>query len=226
MVRAKEPSAGGQEALRDLCAAYYAPVLAFLRQQGLEVDAGRELAHAFFERMLEGGTIHQADQERGRFRSYLLGSMKHFLAHQREAAMRLRRGGGMVLLSLEMEGEGGPLLGVPDESQLSPDAAFDRQWALTVLARALAALKTECEEEGRGQVFETLQPWLTGEAEHGDQAMLAESLAMNVNSLKSTVHRLKQRFRFWVREEIACTLEDESLVEAEMGVLFAALKMR
>lgn len=226
VVRAKSPSQEGREALKDLCEAYYAPVQIFLRRQDRDADAARELAHAFFEQMLGGATIHSADQLQGRFRSYLLGAVKHFLSHRHEAAQRMRRGSGVLPVSLQAESETSPAMMLADEDRLSPDEAYDRQWALTVLERALAALREECADEGKSELFEKLHPWLTGEAEHGDQAALAESLRMNMNSLKSTVHRLKQRFRTLVREEIACTLDDEAAVEEEMRVLFTALKNR
>lgn len=218
VVLAREPSHEGQEALQLLCAAYYAPVIAFLRREGRDEDAAQELAHDFFALVLAGRTLSQAEQSRGRFRSYLLGAVKHFLSHRREAA--LRRGGGEIPIS--MDDEEAPALA--DSSQISPDAAFDREWALTVLSRAMEALKQEQISEGKGDEFQRLQPWLNGEASHGDQAALAESLGVNVNTLKATTHRLRQRFRQMVRAEIASTLEDPSAVDEEMRMLFAALR--
>lgn len=223
VVLARDASTEGREALQQLCATYYAPVIAFLRREGRAEEVAREMAHDFFATVLAGGSIAQAEQGRGRFRSYLLGAVKHFLSHRREAALRLRRGGGEVPLS--MDDEDAPIA-VADPSQLSPDAAFDREWALTVLNRAMEALRREQTAEGRGEEFERLQPWLSGEAVHGEQAALAESLGMNVNTLKAATHRLRQRFRALVRMEIASTLEDASAVDEEMQVLFAALRNR
>jgi len=224
VTRAKQPSDEGRDALRALCAAYYPPVLVFLRQEGREPDAARELAHEFFERILEGDAIAGADRMQGRFRSYLLGAVKHFLGHRREAEQRLRRGAGVKPLSIEMETEGSPVLAIADEGNLPPDAAFDRQWALTVLTRSLRLLRQECETAGCAELFNRLQPWLTGEAGHGDQMALAATLGMNMNSLKSTVRRLKQRFRALVKTEIGSTLEDGASVDDEMNALFAALR--
>jgi len=224
VVRAKQPSNEGRDALQALCAAYYLPVLVFLRRQGWERDAARELAHEFFERVLEGEAIGGADQAQGRFRSYLLGAVKHFLGHRREAEQRLRRGAGVKPLSIEMETEDSPALAIADEENLPPDAAFDRQWALTILTRSLHLLRQECVAEGNAKLFEQLQPWLTGEAGHGDQAALAAALGMNLNSLKSVVRRLKQRFRAIVKTEIGCTLEEGASVDDEMSTLFAALR--
>jgi RNA polymerase sigma-70 factor (ECF subfamily) len=106
---------------------------------------------------------------------------------------------------------------------LSPDAAFDRQWALTVVAHALEALRRECAAEGRADFFEQVKPWLTGDAARGDQAALAAGCGMNANALKVAVHRLKRRFRQLLKAEIAGTLDDPGLVEAELRALFAAL---
>jgi RNA polymerase sigma-70 factor (ECF subfamily) len=106
---------------------------------------------------------------------------------------------------------------------LSPDAAFDQQWALTVVAHALEALRRESAAEGRADFFELVKPWLTGDATRGDQKALAASCSMNANALKVAVHRLKQRFRQLLKGEVAGTLDDPGLVEAEMRALFAAL---
>ena len=217
--RAKADSPEGRRALSELCDAYYEPVATFLRYDLRDADAARELAHDFFAHMLAGGAITRADQERGRFRSYLLGAVKHFLSHQREALSRLKRGGGVEKLSLN-ETEA---CSVPDAGVLSPDAAFDRQWALTVVAHALEALHAECVAEGRADFFELVKPWLIGDAARGDQMALAAGCGMNANALKVAVHRLKRRFRQLLKAEVAGTLDDPGLVEAEMQSLFAAL---
>ena len=217
--RAKADSPEGRRALAELCNAYYEPVVAFLRCELRDADAARELAHDFFARLLAGGALARVEQERGRFRSFLLGAVKHFLSHHREALRRLKRGGGVENISLnETEARA-----VPDAGVLSPDAAFDQQWALTVLAHALEALRRECATEGRADFFELVKPWLTGDTARGDQAALAASHGMNANALKVAVHRLKQRFRQLLKAEVAGTLDDPGLVEAEMRALFAAL---
>ncbi|HZR19793.1 MAG TPA: sigma-70 family RNA polymerase sigma factor [Verrucomicrobiae bacterium] len=220
--RAKVDSPEGRRALTELCAAYYEPVAAFLRCELRETDAARELAHDFFAVMLAGGTIAHASQERGRFRSYLLGAVKHFLSHHREAVGRLKRGGGLEKISLDQT-DTGEARTVADASVLSPDAAFDRQWALTVVARALEALRAECATEGRAVFFEQVKPWLTGDAARGDQTALAADCGMNANALKVAVSRLKRRFRILLKAEVAGTLDDPGLIAAEMRELFDAL---
>jgi RNA polymerase sigma-70 factor (ECF subfamily) len=217
--RAKADSPEGRRALAELCNAYYEPVTTFLRYELRDADAARELAHDFFAHLLAGGAIARAEQERGRFRSYLLGAVKHFLSNQRAARQRLKRGGGVPNISLH-ETE---VHSVPDAGVLSPDAAFDRQWALTAVAHALEALRNECIAEGRADFFEMVKPWLTGDTAHGDQAALAEHCGMNANALKVAVHRLKRRFRQLLKAEIAGTLDDSGSVEAEMRALFDAL---
>ena len=217
--RAKADSPEGRRALAELCDVYYEPVAAFLRCELRDADDARELTHDFFANMLAGGAIARAGQERGRFRSYLLGAVKHFLSHQREARRRLKRGGGVENVSLNDT----EACSVPDARVLLPDAAFDRQWALAVVAHALDALRHECVAGGRADFFELVKPWLTGDTARGDQAALATRCGLSANALKVAVHRLKRRFRQLLKAEVAGTLDDPALVEVEMRVLFAAL---
>jgi len=216
---ARVDSEDGRAALADLCDAYYEPVVAFLSCKLRDADSARDLSHAFFAEILSGGAIHTADRERGRFRSYLLGAVKHFLSRHREFTHRMKRGGGVEALSMDDEAAGA----IPDTRQVSPDAAYDRQWALTVLTRALNALRSECAAEGRETLFDRIKPWLLGDAVHGDQAALAAACGMSPAALKMVVHRLKHGFRQCVKAEVAGTLEDPALVEVEMRSLFAAL---
>jgi len=220
---AKADSEDGRGALADLCDAYYEPVVAYLRSVFRDADAGREMSHAFFAEMLEGGTIHTADPERGRFRFYLLGAVKHFVAHHRESESRQKRGGGVAPLSLDADSSESPALHVPDNKHLSPEAAFDRQWAITVLERAMDALGAECAAEGKSVLFAQLRPWLLGESGYGDQSAAAEALGLSTAAMKVAVHRMRHRFRKCVKAEIAGTLKDEAAVEDEMRSLLAAL---
>lgn len=220
--RSQMDSPAGRQALAELCEAYYEPVAAFLRCQMRDAATADDLAHDFFTKMLAGGTIAGAQPDKGRFRSYLLGAVKHFLSHHREASRRLKRGGGVEDESLH-DPETGEFRSLPDDRSLSPDEAFDRQWALTVLARTLGSLQQESEAAGRGEFFEGIKPWLTGEAAHGDQTALAEKCGMNPNALKVAIHRMKRRFRELLKTEIAGTLDQAQAIEAEMQALFAAL---
>ncbi|MBI5821896.1 MAG: sigma-70 family RNA polymerase sigma factor [Verrucomicrobia bacterium] len=220
--RAKADSDEGRQALADLCEAYYEPVAAFLKWELRNSDAARDLAHEFFAAMLRGEAIANAERERGRFRSFLLGAVKHFLSNRRAAARRLKRGREAECVSLDDE-DAAEARAVADASVLSPDKAFDRQWALTVLARAMEALRLEHVAEGREEFFESVKPWLTGDAAHGEQTMLVNQTGLNATALRVAVHRTKKRFRQLVKAEVAQTLDNSNEVDAEVRELFAAL---
>jgi len=215
---AKSDSADGRRALADLCGAYYEPVVAYLRCALRDSDAAREMSHAFFAELLAGGGIDHADRSRGKFRSYLLGAVKHFVARHRESARRLKRGGGAKIGTLDTE-----CASVPDAGQRAPDAEFDRQWAVTVLARGLDALRKEYAEEGRAEFFDAAKPLLTGDAGHGGQGAVAASCGMGIEAFRMALHRLRKRLRECVKAEIAGTLEQGTDVQEEMQALFAAL---
>ena len=203
-------------ALSELCEAYYAPVVAFLRREGRAEDSARELAHDFFAKLLAGGAIEGAKPERGRFRSYLLGALKHFAADQRDKAITAKRGGGLD--HAEMDDE------MADAAAEKPDAEFDRQWALTVLARSLSRLEAAMASEGKMAHFDALKPWLTAEADSTPQAVAADKLGLSVEAVKVAVHRLRKRFREAVKAEIAQTVSDSSDVREELDALMAALR--
>lgn len=205
-------------ALSELCEAYYAPVVAFLRREGREEDAARELAHDFFAKLLAGGAIEGAKPERGKFRSYLLGALRHFAADQRDKSLAAKRGSGLE--HAEMDDE------MADGVAAMPDAEFDRQWALTVLARSLSRLEAEMASEGKIAHFEALKPWLTAEADSTPQTVAAEKLGLSVEAVKVAVHRLRKRFREAVKAEIAQTVSDAADVREELDALMAALRSR
>jgi len=217
--KAQSGSEDGRAALAELCDAYYEPVLAFLRCELRDADAARDMSHAFFAEMLGSGSIGGGDRTRGRFRSYLLGAVKHFVARQRESSARMKRGGGAEPLSLD-DAEARE---VADAKNNTPDSEFDRQWAVTVLARGLEALRLECIAENRETFFEAVKPLLTGDGAYGDQAALAASCGMNLDAFRMAVHRLKKRLRQCVKAEVAGTLDDPAMVQEEMQSLFAAL---
>lgn len=221
--RGGTPEAGA--ALSELCAAYYEPVLQFLRREGRDDDSARELTQAFFARVLAHDGLASADPERGRFRSYLLGALKHFLADQRKRDHRLKRGGSVETLPLDSPGSDGqgPPVEIPDRSLPSPDASFDRAWALAIMARALSALEQELRSAGKRGHFDVLKPWLMGDASTGSQADAARQLQLSESALKVAIHRLRRRFRDAVRSEIAQTLRDPAQVDEELRHLIEAL---
>jgi DNA-directed RNA polymerase specialized sigma24 family protein len=212
-------------ALSDLCAAYYEPVVVFLRREGRGDDAARELAHGFFARLLEGGNLDLAEQARGRFRSYLLGALKHFLADHRDHAMAAKRGGGVDHLQVDADASTSALgLQIVDANVTAPDTAFDRQWAISLLASALNDLESEMIEDGRQMLFERLKPWLTGDTGPDSQASASESLGMSTDAVKQSVHRLRKRFRALVKKRIADTVEGGAQADEEFQHLMAALR--
>jgi hypothetical protein len=145
--------------------------------------------------------------------------VKNFLSHQRVAEQRWKRGGNVMHVSLDDE----EAAQVADAGCLSPDAAYDRQWALTLLGHAMDALREECKKQGREEFFVLVQPWLTGSAGHGDQVSLAERGGMTPAAFKMAIQRMKHRFRQCVKEQVAGTLTDPSDLVQEMESLFAAL---
>ena len=220
--RGREPSA--QAALSDLCASYYEPVFVFLRSEGRSDDAARELAQEFFARLLGGNGVDGAEPERGKFRTFLLGAVKHFLAARRQHDERGKRGGGMIPETLDAGTDSAPGLDPPDARALPPDVAFDRQWALTVLDRTLAVLSEEMREEGKSPLFAALTPFLTGGADYGHIESAAAGLGMSPASLRVAIHRLRQRYRDVLRAELSQTLNPGASVEEELTSLKAALR--
>ena len=207
------------EALRDLCAACYEPVLAFLRRARGDEDAARDDAHAFFEWMLSRDALAGLDRGRGRFRSYLLGALKHFLARRHEASVRSKRGGGVTHVALDETGAFVPA----DERGMPPDREFDRQWAVHVLRRALARLESEVVAAGNGGDFKEMVAFLTGESTHGAISALAEQRRIPEATLRSQIHRLRRQFRQCVKAEISPTVAESTEVDGEMRRLFEAL---
>ena len=225
ILRARGETPAARAALSELCEAYYQPVLRFLCREGREEDAARELTQEFFARVLAGSGFDKADPERGRFRSYVLGALKHFLADQRKHEHRLKHGGGMAETSLDAasrDDDSSPLQ-IADDSLRAPEAFFDREWALAVIGRAMNVLEQEFAAGGKADPFNTLKPWLMGEAPSMSQADAARRLGQSEGAVKVVIHRLRKRFRDAVRAEISQTLRDPSLVDEELRHLIAAL---
>lgn len=202
-------------ALSDLCSAYYGPVVAFLKRESRNDDLAREMAHAFFENLLLSG-VGSPDPLRGRFRSYLLGALKHFISKHRAAAAAQKRGAGAEHVPTVGEYDTHPGVILPT----APDntLAFDREWAFTLIARALSALETEYAE--KGEFFRVLKPWLDGGAT-SPQAEAANILGMSETAVKVAIHRLCTRLRELIRTEVAATVYEASEVSEELRHLIA-----
>jgi len=214
--RARGDSPEARAALAELCEAYWRPVFQVLRRSGRDEDAARDLAQAFFAHLLEGGRLDRAEAGRGRFRAYLLGALRHFESDVRERERRLKRGGGVVPQSLDA------LEAVGTSVASWADACFDREWALTVIARALSGVEADYHGAGNAALFAAVRPALVG----GDlpaQAELARALGMTEGALKVAIHRLRRRFREAVRSELAQTLPEDADPEEERRYLVEVL---
>jgi RNA polymerase sigma factor (sigma-70 family) len=226
VLRARGESVEARGALSELCEAYYQPVFRFLRREGREEDAARELTQEFFARLLAGGGFGAADPRRGRFRSYLLGAVKHFLANQRDHDQRQKRGGGIAPESLDALTDTETTLQVADHASAPDDTLFDREWALAVMDRALQLLAAEFTGADKAEQFTALKPWLAGDAATLPQAEAAARLGLSESAIKVAIHRLRKRFREVIRAEIAQTMENPSEVDAELRYLVEVLARR
>lgn len=223
IIAAQGESESARQALGELCAAYYAPIVAFLRKEGRPDDAARELAHSFFEWLLSRDALATLQPDRARFRSYLLGALKHFIIHQREKSRAHKRGAGFPHLPIQGETETSPALDPPDEFTLPPDREFDRQWVLHLIRQALISLEAEWSASQKSPPFETLRPFLDGNAPHGALARLASETGLKETTLRSLIHRLRARLREHLKTHISPTVDSRQGVEPELQTLFQAL---
>jgi RNA polymerase sigma-70 factor (ECF subfamily) len=206
------------EAMARLCEAYWHPIYAYIRRRGFNSDAASDLTQEFFARILEGDDLGDVAREKGRFRAFLLASVNHFLSNEYDRSRAQKRGGGCSILPLEFETAEGVYQFEPAH-QVSPEAVYQRRWALTLLDRALRRLHSE---SGLPH-FDRLQSLLTGEANRGDYARIASELRASEGSLKVAVHRLRKRFRNILPSEIASTVVTEDQVEEEICFLMHIL---
>jgi len=221
VLRASGDSEESKAALSELCEAYYQPVFRFLRREGRKEDEARELTQEFFARVLTRGDL-RADPERGRFRSYILGAVKHFLADERKAVHREKRGGGQEDLRLDADEGPTSVVDKPAEAATG-DTWFDRQWALAVMERGLAGVEAEFQAAGKARQFEVLKPWLIGESEELSQAEAAKQLNWTETAVKVSVHRLRKRFRETIRSEVSQTVSDGTDLDVELRYLVDVL---
>lgn len=209
-------------ALEKLCHTYWPPLYAFIRRQGHSDEDAQDLTQEFFARLLERNEFESVDQRKGKFRTFLLAALTHFLSNQRDRERAAKRGGGQKLLSLDELNEEQKRHLEP-ASELSPDKLFDVRWAMTVLEQALAQLRREMEAEGKEVHFAELKTFLTDEAEAGDYQTVAAKLGATSQSVAVMVHRLRRRYRELVRVEVAHTVCSPMDVEDELRHLAAAL---
>ena len=223
VLAARGESPDARAALSELCEAYYRPVLAFIRSWTGDDDRARDLTHDFFSRLLGGKGVAGVDPQRGRFRSFLLGAVKHFLADGRDREWAARRGGQHEHVPLKPETDTSPGTDPLDPQTPRLEKEFDRQWALTILDRVLKTLASEHEQAGKSRQFDLLKGWLTGDVEGRSHAGAAAQLGLNEGAVKVAIHRLRGRFRGLVKREIAQTLDDPAQVSDELRYLLSIL---
>jgi RNA polymerase sigma factor (sigma-70 family) len=215
-------SPGVHEALATLCETYWYPLYAFLRSRGYQPEAAQDLTQAFFTRLLEKHAIRHADPARGRFRSFLLASLKNFAANERDREIARKRGGGVPIVPLEIETAEGRFQMEPPSDE-TPERVFDRRWALTLLDRVMSRLQAETSRSGKPSQFDRLKTYLTGEQPQLSYAQTASELGMSEGAVKVAVHRLRKRFRDLVREEIAQTVSSPAEIEDELKHLWSSV---
>jgi RNA polymerase sigma-70 factor (ECF subfamily) len=212
------------EALETLCHTYWHPLYTFVKRRGYSPADAEDLTQEFFAWLLERNWLGRADQERGRFRSFLLTSICNFLANQWDKARTQKRGSGRIVSLQSHEAETGFVLEPADS--LTPEQSFEWRWALTLLDQVMNRLSAEFVRDGKTELFATLKPCLLGERTMQPYAILASKLAMTEGSVKVAVHRLRQRYRQLLRDEIANTVAKPEEVEDELRYLFAVLAGR
>lgn len=210
----------GRAALETLCEAYWYPLYAYVRRQGHDPDESRDLTQAFFSHLLETDMLQVADPSRGRFRSFLLTSLKNFLSHERDKEGALKRGGGAVTVSLDAAETRYDLEPAADTS---PDVLFERRWALTLMERAMKALETESAAGQSPERLEHLKPYLTGSAPQAPYSEAAEALGVSEGAFRVAIHRLRQRYGELLRQEIGNTVAVDSEVDEELKHLLTVV---
>lgn len=210
-----------ERALASLCEAYWPPLYAYARRRGYPIDQAEDLTQGFFAQLLEKHYVAQADQERGRFRTFLLSSFKHYMANEWDHAQAQKRGGGRAILSMDVEAAEGRLSIEPADT-MTPETLFVRQWARTLLDRVLGRLM-ETERAANPERFDCLKSCLMGSESSTRYRVLADELGTSEGAVKVAVHRLRKRFGQLLREEVAETVDGEEAVSEELRFLIEAL---
>lgn len=218
-------TAHARAALEKLCQAYWYPLYAYVRRRGYSPEDAQDLTQEFFARLLERRWIERADRQRGKFRSFLLTALNHFLADEWNKARAQKRGGGASLLPLQLDAAE-TRYGLEPADHATPEQSYERRWALALLEEVLHRLAQEYQQEGRAALFAALNPCLVGERTKQPYAELADRLGVSEGTVKSCVHRLRQRYRQLLREEIANTVAGPDEVDGELHHLFAVLAGR
>jgi len=209
-------------ALEQLCRAYWYPIYAYVRRQGHSPEDAQDLTQDFFVHWLAKGFPCGATPERGKFRSFLLSSLRHFLVDQHRHAAAVKRGGGQQMISLDAA-QAEERFRLEPQHELTPEKLYEREWAMTLLDRARLRLREEYSAAGKADVYEQLQGFPLTEKSDDSFQQAASELGMTVSALKSVVHRLRARYRELVREEVAHTVADPAELNEEARHLIAVI---
>jgi RNA polymerase sigma factor (sigma-70 family) len=215
-------NADRRQALEDLCRAYWYPLYAHVRRRGNDAHRAEDLTQGFFARLLERDDLSGLTREGGRFRSFLLTALNHFLVNEHARETAQKRGGDRVTISLDDDTAEERYQREPSHTE-TPDRLFERQWALTVMESALHNLDREQTLAGKGVLFSALRPFLSREPEQGEYAALAQRLALAQGTLAVQVHRLRDRYRQVVREAVADTVASPLEIDDELRHLLMAM---
>jgi RNA polymerase sigma factor (sigma-70 family) len=213
--------AGSQDELAALCGGYWTPLYAYLRRRGYSVEDAQDLTQGYFSRLLEKGYLDHADAARGRFRSFLLTSLKNYVANEWHREHTQKRGGQSQVIALDDVKRAEQINAA--SSNLTPERLYERNWALAVLHRATASLAAEFAAAGKQRVFEGLKQFLTGDAGELKYSQAAAALGMSEGAARVAVYRMRGRFRDLLRAEIGRTVSAPEEVDEELGFLMSVL---
>jgi RNA polymerase sigma factor (sigma-70 family) len=223
IVEAQGESPAAQEALEKLCRVYWRPIYSFVQRKGIASEEAEDVTQAFFVDLLEHKSLTAVRKEKGRFRSYLLGALKYFLADERRRAMAIKRGRGQRLIPLE-ELSADERIDMEPADPLTAEQIYERRWASTVLERVLSRSKDEYHAAGNATLFDSLKQLLPDEPGAPSQADIAAELGMTENAVRQAFHRFRRRYQSLLREEIAHTVATPSDVEDELRHLIAVVR--
>jgi RNA polymerase sigma factor (sigma-70 family) len=218
----RRSSPDSEKALAALCRIYWYPLYAYIRHHGAEVHHAQDLTQDFFARLLEKNILAVAQPERGRFRTFLLSTLKNFLCNEYDKARAKKRGGDRLVLSLDFEA-GESRYRMEPAHTLTAERLFERQWALAVLDRVLGLLRAEFAAAGKEPLFDTLKALLTAGRKEASYAAAAETLGMTEGAIRVAAHRLRRRYRGLLRAEVAQTVAEPDEIDDEIRRLFETL---
>ena len=223
VLEAQGESPAAQEALEKLCRTYWRPVYGFVRRQGTEPEEAKDITQGFFALLLERRDLNMVRKEKGRLRSYLLTSLKHFLTNERNRAMAIKRGNGRRLIPLD-QFQQGERAGFEPTDTSTADQIYERRWAWALMDQVMMRLADDYRLAGKVVLFERLKALLIDEPDRPSQAQIADELAMTENAVNQAFHRLRERYRQLLREEIAHTVMAPGDIEDELRHLMAVLR--